>query len=119
MPAGVKLLNEATPGLSRARLNSKETMKRDFDSLSKEKFDLMVIGGGVIGTGVARDAALRGIKTLLVEKDDFGYGTTSRSTRLIHGGLRYLSHFDFKLVKKDLAEREMLLKLAPHLVKPM
>jgi glycerol-3-phosphate dehydrogenase len=94
-------------------------MNRKFDGLLKEKFDIIVIGGGVIGTGVARDASLRGLKTLLVEKEDFGYGTTSRSTRLIHGGLRYLSHLDFKLVRQDLREREILLKIAPHLVKPL
>jgi glycerol-3-phosphate dehydrogenase len=94
-------------------------MDRKFDGLSKEKFDIVVIGGGVIGTGVARDASLRGLKTLLLEKEDFGYGTTSRSTRLIHGGLRYLSHLDFKLVRQDLREREILLKIAPHLVKPL
>ena len=94
-------------------------MKRQFEGLSKEKFDLVVIGGGVIGTGVARDAAMRGMKTLLVEKEDFGYGTSSRSTRLIHGGLRYLSHFDFKLVRQDLREREILLRIAPNLVTPL
>jgi glycerol-3-phosphate dehydrogenase len=94
-------------------------MKRQFDGLANQKFDLVVIGGGVIGTGVARDAAMRGIRTLLVEKEDFGYGTTSRSTRLIHGGLRYLSHFDFKLVRQDLRERERLLRNAPNLVKPL
>jgi glycerol-3-phosphate dehydrogenase len=94
-------------------------MKRNFDGLQQVKFDLVVIGGGVIGTGIARDAALRGLKTLLLEKEDFGYGTTSRSTRLIHGGLRYLSHFDFKLVRQDLREREILLHIAPHLVKPL
>lgn len=94
-------------------------MERKFNGLSNDKFDVVVIGGGVIGTGVARDAAMRGLKTLLVEKEDFGYGTTSRSTRLIHGGLRYLSHFDFKLVRQDLRERELLLKIAPHLIKPL
>ena len=94
-------------------------MKRQFEELSKEKFDLVVIGGGVIGTGAARDAAMRGIKTLLLEKEDFAYGTTSRSTRLIHGGLRYLSHLDFKVVRQDLSERGLLLKNAPNLVKPL
>ncbi len=94
-------------------------MKRDLNTVSKEKFDVAIIGGGVIGTGVARDAALRGLRTLLLEKDDFGYGTTSRSTRLIHGGLRYLSHLDFKLVRLDLKEREVLLRIASHLVKPL
>lgn len=93
-------------------------MKRDFDAITKEKFDLIVIGGGIIGTGIARDASLRGIKTLLVEKEDFGYGTTSRSSRLIHGGLRYLRMLEFHLVQQDLHEREALLKIAPHLVRP-
>ncbi|MGA7677146.1 MAG: glycerol-3-phosphate dehydrogenase/oxidase [Dehalococcoidia bacterium] len=93
-------------------------MKRDFDALAREKFDLIVIGGGIIGTGIARDASLRGIKTLLIEKEDFGYGTTSRSSRLIHGGLRYLRMLEFHLVWQDLHERELLLKIAPHLVHP-
>ena len=93
-------------------------MKRDFGAIAKEKFDLIVIGGGIIGTGIARDASLRGIKTLLIEKEDFGYGTTSRSSRLIHGGLRYLRMLEFHLVGQDLREREILLKIAPHLVHP-
>jgi glycerol-3-phosphate dehydrogenase len=91
-------------------------LKRDFTRLEQEHFDLIVIGGGIIGTGIARDAALRGIHTLLVEKEDFACGTTSRSTRLIHGGLRYLRMLDFKLVRQDLREREILLNIAPHLV---
>ncbi|MGD0780050.1 MAG: glycerol-3-phosphate dehydrogenase [Dehalococcoidales bacterium] len=91
-------------------------MKRDFKHVGKDLFDVIIIGGGIIGTGVARDAALRGFKVLLVEKEDFAYGTTSRSTRLIHGGLRYLQMLDFKLVHQDLHEREILLKIAPHLV---
>ncbi|HEX7364610.1 MAG TPA: glycerol-3-phosphate dehydrogenase/oxidase [Dehalococcoidia bacterium] len=93
-------------------------MKRDLDAIAREKFDLIVVGGGIIGTGVARDASLRGIKTLLIEKEDFGYGTTSRSSRLIHGGLRYLRMLEFHLVRQDLMEREVLLKIAPHLVHP-
>jgi len=93
-------------------------MKRDFEALVREKLDLVVIGGGIIGTGIARDASLRGIKTLLIEKEDFGYGTTSRSSRLIHGGLRYLRLLEFHLVRQDLNEREVLLKIAPHLVHP-
>ena len=63
-------------------------MERDLHTITKDTFDLIVIGGGIIGAGIARDAALRGLKTLLVEKDDFSYGTTSRSSRLVHGGLR-------------------------------
>jgi len=93
-------------------------MKRDIAAVAKEKFDLIVVGGGIIGTGIARDASLRGIKTLLIEKEDFGYGTTSRSSRLIHGGLRYLRMLEFHLVRQDLMEREVLLKIAPHLVHP-
>lgn len=91
-------------------------MIRDFKALTGEPFDLIIIGGGIIGTGVARDAALRGLRTLLVDKEDFACGTTSRSTRLIHGGLRYLRMLDFKLVRQDLREREILLNIAPHLV---
>jgi glycerol-3-phosphate dehydrogenase len=93
-------------------------MKRQIESLGKENFDIAIIGGGIIGTGIARDAALRGIKTLLIEKDDFASGTTSRSSRLIHGGLRYLKLMEFHLVRQDLHEREVLLNIASHLVKP-
>ncbi|MGH7671216.1 MAG: glycerol-3-phosphate dehydrogenase/oxidase [Gemmatimonadaceae bacterium] len=82
-------------------------------------FDLLVVGGGVTGAGIARDAALRGLRTLLVEKDDFGGGTSSRSSRLIHGGLRYLEHGQLKLVFEASAERRRLLRLAPHLVHPL
>ena len=82
-------------------------------------FDLVVIGGGIIGAGIARDAALRGLDVALFEKRDYAAGTTSGSTRLIHGGLRYLQMFDFALVRMDLRERETLLRIAPHLVKPL
>ena len=94
-------------------------MKRDFAEITGKTFDLIVVGGGIIGACVARDAAIRGLKTLLLEKDDFASGTTSRSTRLIHGGFRYLQHFEFMLVREDLREREILLKIAPHLVYPL
>jgi len=94
-------------------------MRRDFDGLARDTFDLIVIGGGIVGTGIARDAALRGLHTLLVEKEDFAYGTTSRSSRLIHGGLRYLPRLEFKLVRQDLREREILLTIAPHLVREL
>lgn len=82
-------------------------------------YDLLIIGGGIVGAGIARDATLRGLKVCLVEKEDFGSGTTSRSTRLIHGGLRYLSKYEFGLVYEALHERRALLKMAPHLVKPL
>ncbi len=82
-------------------------------------YDLVVIGGGINGAGVARDAALRGLSTLLLDKGDFGSGTTSWSTRLIHGGLRYLETFELALVRESLREREILLRTAPHLVRPL
>jgi glycerol-3-phosphate dehydrogenase len=94
-------------------------MKRDFTEAEGKSFDLIIVGGGIIGANIARDAAMRGLKTLLLEKDDFATGTTSRSTRLIHGGFRYLQHFEFGLVREDLREREILLKIAPHLVYPL
>jgi glycerol-3-phosphate dehydrogenase len=90
-----------------------------YAALATQDLDLLVIGGGIIGCGIARDAALRGLKVALFEKEDFGSGTSSRSTRLIHGGLRYLEQFDFGLVRQDLREREILLKTAPHRVAPL
>ena len=94
-------------------------MKRDFEKIKDQVFDLAVIGGGIVGTGIARDAALRGIKTLLVDKEDYAYGTTSTSSRLIHGGFRYLRQLEFGLVRQDMREREILLSIAPHLVHPL
>jgi glycerol-3-phosphate dehydrogenase len=85
----------------------------------QEQFDAVIVGGGVIGAGIARDAALRGLRVALVERADFGGGTTAGSTRLIHGGLRYLEMLDFRLVRMDLREREILLRIARHLVKPL
>ncbi len=82
-------------------------------------YDLAIIGGGINGCGIARDAAGRGLSVLLVEQNDLGGATSSASTKLIHGGLRYLEQYDFRMVRKSLAERERLLKLAPHLVRPM
>jgi glycerol-3-phosphate dehydrogenase len=88
-------------------------------ALAGERFDVVIIGGGIIGAGIARDAAIRGLRVALFEKHDFGSGTTAGSTRLIHGGLRYLEMLDFGLVRMDLRERETLLRIAPHLVKPL
>lgn len=86
---------------------------------SHTRFDLLIVGGGMIGAGVARDAALRGLQVALFERADFGGGTTAGSTRLIHGGLRYLERLHLRLVRMDLREREALLRIAPHLVKPL
>ena len=82
-------------------------------------YDLAVIGGGINGAGIARDAAGRGAKVLLLEAGDLAGGTSSASTKLIHGGLRYLEHYDFGLVRESLVERERLFRNAPHLVQPV
>jgi len=87
--------------------------------IEAQQFDVLIIGGGMAGAGVARDLALRGASVALFEKADFASGTTSRSSKLIHGGLRYLELFDFKLVRESLRERETLGRLAPHLIRPL
>jgi glycerol-3-phosphate dehydrogenase len=87
--------------------------------LEADVFDAVVVGGGIAGAGVARELALRGLSCLLVDKGDFASGTTARSSKLIHGGLRYLELFDFALVRESLRERETLARLAPHLVRPL
>ena len=84
-----------------------------------DRFDLIVIGAGINGAGIARDAALRGLRVLVLDKGDVAGGTTSWSTRLIHGGLRYLEHGEIGLVRESLRERERLLHIAPHLVRPL
>ncbi|MDG1261598.1 MAG: glycerol-3-phosphate dehydrogenase/oxidase [Flavobacteriales bacterium] len=95
-------------------------MKRNknIKSLIQEDVDLIIIGGGITGAGIALDTALRGMKTVLFEKDDFASGTSSRSTKLVHGGLRYLKQMEFKLVNEVGRERAVLHQLAPHLVHP-
>lgn len=90
----------------------------NIERLTTESFDLLVIGGGITGCGIALDAASRGLKTALIEKSDFAYGTSSRSTKLIHGGLRYLKQLEFGLVKEVGSERAIVHRLAPHLVIP-
>jgi glycerol-3-phosphate dehydrogenase len=82
-------------------------------------YDIAIVGGGINGAGIARDAAGRGLKVLLVEQSDLGSGTSSASTKLIHGGLRYLEHFEFRLVRHALAERERLWAIAPHIIWPL
>src|SRR5258707_4077580 len=89
------------------------------ERLAQDQFDVLVIGGGVTGAGVALDAAARGYRVALVEKMDFASGTSSKSTKLVHGGIRYLPNFDFGLVREALVERGILLKNAPFLVRPI
>jgi glycerol-3-phosphate dehydrogenase len=96
----------------RSRANALETLQR-------ERFDLVVIGGGITGAGVALDAATRGYSVALLERDDWSCGTSSRSSKMIHGGLRYLQNFDLGLVREALLERRLMVQLAPHLVRPL
>ncbi len=87
--------------------------------MSNHEYDLFIIGGGITGAGTARDAALRGMKVALVENQDFAAGTSSRSSKLVHGGIRYLENMEFKLVFEALSERQKLFDMAPHLVHPL
>jgi glycerol-3-phosphate dehydrogenase len=96
--------------------SSSQTRSERIARLAREGFDLLVIGGGITGAAIARDAALRGLSVALVEKGDFASGTSSRSSKLVHGGLRYLKGRHVRLVRESLRERGVLLKIAPHLV---
>lgn len=87
--------------------------------LPDQLYDLAIIGGGINGVAIARDAAMRGMKTILFEKEDFGSGASTKTSKLAHGGLRYLEHYEFGLVKESMHERSLLLKNAPHLVSPL
>ena len=105
--------------LSNSSLNSAQR-ETAIAELGKTEFDILVIGGGINGVGIALDAASRGLKVALVESSDFASGTSSKSSKLIHGGLRYLEQYDFKLVREALNERELMVStLSPHLVKPV
>lgn len=98
---------------------SPETRQHNIAKLRGEQFDILVIGGGITGAGVGRDAALRGYKTCLIDKTDFCSGTSSKSSKLVHGGFRYLNNFEFGLVREALVERKILLDIAPHIVHPI
>jgi glycerol-3-phosphate dehydrogenase len=101
------------------RLINRKTREEELEILKTTSFDCIIIGGGATGSGSAHDAVLRGLKVALLEKNDFASGTSSRSTKLIHGGVRYLSQFHFGLIREALRERKRLLTNAPHLVKPL
>src|SRR5437868_970446 len=94
-------------------------MIRTLDTFRDGSFDLLILGGGITGAGVALDATLRGLRVALIDKGDFASGTSSISSKLVHGGLRYLEHGDFRLVYEALHERRLLLHNAPHLVQPL
>ncbi len=93
--------------------------ERALQALADERFDIVVIGGGITGAGVALDASSRGYSVALVEQSDYAAGTSSRSSKLVHGGLRYLQNFDLGLVREALLERQLMVRLAPHLVRPL
>src|ERR1043166_2389894 len=95
------------------------SVRASLGDLAAARPDLLVIGGGITGAGIARDAALRGLDVALVTARDFGEGTSSRSSRLVHGGLRYLEHGRLHLVSEALHRRALLLRSAPHLVRPL
>lgn len=93
--------------------------EKNIQKLGQQVFDLAIIGGGITGAGVARDAASRGMKVALIEANDFAFGTSSRSSKLVHGGIRYLENKEFGLVFEALSERRRLFEMAPHLVHPL
>lgn len=95
------------------------TRQQMWERLGEEEIDLLVIGGGINGAGIARDATLRGLKVAVIEQKDLAYGTSSRSSKLVHGGLRYLEQLEFSLVFEAVSERRILLDIAPHLVNPL
>jgi glycerol-3-phosphate dehydrogenase len=110
-----KSANQSSPG----RPFSAATRQENLDRLAHDAFDLLVIGGGITGAAIARDGAMRGMRTALVEKDDFASGTSGRSSRLIHGGIRYLEYYQFKLVFEACCERRVMRRVAPRLVRPL
>src|SRR3712207_2263719 len=89
------------------------------EAIAGQSFEVVVIGGGITGAGVALDAASRGYSVALLERDDYAFGTSSRSSKMVHGGLRYLQNFDLGLVREALLERQLMVNLAPHLVRPL
>ena len=106
------------PGPRSGRLRVVIERGQAFTALSQDEFDVVVVGGGITGAGVALDAATRGYSVALLERADFASGTSSRSSKLVHGGLRYLQNFDLGLVREALLERQLMVALAPHLVRP-
>src|SRR5437016_10297340 len=94
-------------------------MVRDLATLSNSALDVLVIGGGIVGAGIARDAAMRGLLVGLVEQHDFAFGASSRSSRLLHGGLRYLAQGRIRLVHEASTEKKIIHQIAPHLAEPL
>src|SRR4051812_15204418 len=94
-------------------------MHRDLPELARTEFDLLIVGGGAAGAAAAREATLRGLRTALIEKHDFGSGSSAHCFKVVHGGIRYLQHLDVRRLRASCHERSVFLRLAPHLVKPL
>src|SRR5205823_1839832 len=110
---------DSIPGGPAARLRLVIERAQALAALAEHEFDVVVVGGGITGAGVALDAATRGYSVALLERADYASGTSSRSSKLVHGGLRYLQNFDLGLVREALLERQLMVSLAPHLVRPL
>src|SRR5579872_4536455 len=121
MPPGRLWQADPMPAGGRAPQGRRGSFQRAeaLERLAREHFDVLVVGGGITGAGVALDAAARGLRTALVERHDFASGTSSKSSKMVHGGLRYLQQGDVRLVYEALHERQRLLENAPHLVAPL
>src|SRR5438067_994500 len=98
---------------------STDIRPEQLNQIADEPLDVLIIGGGIVGAGVARDAAQRGLKTALIDRRDFAFGTSSRSSRLLHGGLRYLGQGRLRLVRESSIEKMTLHRIAPHLAQPL
>ena len=94
-------------------------MQRNLPRLANNKYDVLVLGGGIYGVWCAWDAALRGLSVALVDKGDFGHATSSNNLKIVHGGLRYLQHGDLRRMRESIRERRILMQIAPHLVHPL
>ena len=100
-------------------MNPNESRTETIKRMKSEEFDVVIIGGGINGAGIARDAVLRGFSVALIEKNDFGYGTSSGSSKLVHAGLRYVAQKEFRLVREASVERKKILEMAPHITQPL
>ncbi|MHA1969217.1 MAG: glycerol-3-phosphate dehydrogenase/oxidase [Candidatus Hodarchaeales archaeon] len=105
--------------MAKNKLNPIESRNDTIKRMNAEEFDVVIIGGGINGVGIARDAILRGFSVALIEKNDFGYGTSSGSSKLVHAGLRYLAQKEFRLVREASIERKKILEMAPHITRPL
>ncbi|MHA1969945.1 MAG: FAD-dependent oxidoreductase, partial [Candidatus Hodarchaeales archaeon] len=105
--------------MTKNEMNPIESRNKTIKRMNAEEFDVVIIGGGINGAGIARDAILRGFSVALIEKNDIGYGTSSGSSKIVHAGLRYLAQKEFRLVREASIERKKILEMAPHITRPL